>query len=85
MAQPIAVSKPVRRVAGMDEGLSEFSTQEMYREILSRLGEDPEPRWTGGDTRPRGKIDGLFDQGLHRGPRQACCTARCLTWTTTRW
>ena len=41
MAQPIAVSKSVRRVAGLDEGLSEFSTQEMYREILSRLGEDP--------------------------------------------
>ena len=41
MAQPIAVSKAVRRAAGMDEGLSEFSTAEMYREILSRLGEDP--------------------------------------------
>ena len=41
MAQPIAVSKPVRRAAGIDEGLSEFSTQEMLREILSRLGEDP--------------------------------------------
>jgi GTP cyclohydrolase I len=39
MAQPIAVTKSVRRVA-VDEGLSEFSTQEMYREILSRLGED---------------------------------------------
>ena len=42
MAQPIAVSKPVRRAAGIDEGLSEFTTQEMYREILSRLGEDPD-------------------------------------------
>src|SRR5580700_3182647 len=41
MAQPIAVSKAVRRAVGIDEGLSEFSTQEMYREILSRLGEDP--------------------------------------------
>jgi GTP cyclohydrolase I len=41
MAQPIAVSKPVLRAAGIDEGLSEFSTQEMLREILSRLGEDP--------------------------------------------
>jgi GTP cyclohydrolase I len=40
MAQPIAVSKAVRRAVGIDEGLSEFSTQEMYREILSRLGED---------------------------------------------
>src|SRR5476649_1604224 len=40
MAQPIAVSKTVRRAVGIDEGLSEFSTQEMYREILSRLGED---------------------------------------------
>jgi GTP cyclohydrolase IA len=41
MAQPIAVSNAVRRAAGMDEGLSDFSTEEMYREILSRLGEDP--------------------------------------------
>ena len=41
MAQPIAVSKNVRRVIGIEEGLREFSTQEMYREILSRLGEDP--------------------------------------------
>ena len=41
MAQPIAVSKPIRRAAEMNEGLSEVSTEEMYREILSRLGEDP--------------------------------------------
>ncbi len=41
MAHPIAVSKTVRRAEGMDERLSEFSTEEMYREILSRLGEDP--------------------------------------------
>jgi GTP cyclohydrolase IA len=41
MAQPIAVSKSVRRVAQNEEGLGTFSTQEMYREILSRLGEDP--------------------------------------------
>ncbi len=41
MAQPIVVSKTVRRAVGIDEGLSEFSTEEMYREIISRLGEDP--------------------------------------------
>jgi GTP cyclohydrolase I len=41
MAQPIAVSKPIRRVVEMEDGLSGFTTQEMYREILSRLGEDP--------------------------------------------
>jgi GTP cyclohydrolase I len=41
MAQPIMVNKPVRSTARADEGLGEFSTQEMYREILSRLGEDP--------------------------------------------
>ena len=40
MAQPIAVSKSIRRAVS-DEGLAEFSTQEMYREVLSRLGEDP--------------------------------------------
>jgi GTP cyclohydrolase I len=40
MAQPIAVSKAIYKTA--DERLGGFSTQEMYREILSRLGEDPE-------------------------------------------
>ena len=41
MAHSIAVSKAVRRAEGMDDRLSEFSTEDMYREILSRLGEDP--------------------------------------------
>jgi GTP cyclohydrolase I len=41
MAQPIAVSKSIRRALESNAGLSGFSTQEMYREILSRLGEDP--------------------------------------------
>jgi GTP cyclohydrolase IA len=41
MAHPIAVTKAVRKVAHNDEGLSGFSTQEMYREILGRMGEDP--------------------------------------------
>ena len=41
MAHPIAVSKLVRGTIEADEGLSGFSTQEMYREILARLGEDP--------------------------------------------
>ena len=40
MAQPIAVSKAVRR-AEREHGLSGFSSEELYREILSRLGEDP--------------------------------------------
>jgi GTP cyclohydrolase I len=41
MAQPIAVDKRIHRPVEADEGLSAFSTAEMYREILSRLGEDP--------------------------------------------
>jgi len=41
MAQPIAMNKPVRREVEAHEGLSTFSTAEMYREILSRMGEDP--------------------------------------------
>jgi GTP cyclohydrolase I len=42
MAHPIAVSKSVSGAAVADDGLSGVSTQEMYREILSRLGEDPD-------------------------------------------
>jgi GTP cyclohydrolase I len=41
MAHPIAVSKSIRRPVESDSGLAGFSTQEMYREILCRLGEDP--------------------------------------------
>jgi len=41
MAQPMAVSKPVHSAVETSEGLGEVSTEEMYREILSRLGEDP--------------------------------------------
>jgi GTP cyclohydrolase I len=41
MAQPIAMNKPIRREVEAHEGLSAFSTAEMYREILNRLGEDP--------------------------------------------
>jgi GTP cyclohydrolase I len=35
------MSKPVRREIEAHEGLSAFSTPELYREILSRMGEDP--------------------------------------------
>jgi GTP cyclohydrolase IA len=41
MAQPVAMNKPVRGVLEIEEGLSKFTTEEMYREILTRLGEDP--------------------------------------------
>jgi len=41
VAQPVAVSKAVRRVADVEGGLGDFTTAELYREILSRLGEDP--------------------------------------------
>src|SRR5258708_661838 len=41
MAQPIAVSKSIRRAVESDAGLSGISTPEMYREILGRLGEGP--------------------------------------------
>ena len=42
MAHPIAVSKSIRRAVENDAGLTNISTQEMYREILERLGEDPD-------------------------------------------
>jgi GTP cyclohydrolase IA len=41
MAQPVVVSKGVRR-ADRESSLSDYSMEEMYREILGRLGEDPE-------------------------------------------
>lgn len=41
MAHPIAVSKVRSGAAALDEGLGGYTVAEMYREILSRLGEDP--------------------------------------------
>jgi GTP cyclohydrolase I len=41
MAQPMAISKPLQGPATVHEGLSEFSTEEIIREMLSRLGENP--------------------------------------------
>ena len=41
MAQPVAMNKPVRGVLELEDGLSKFTTEQMYREILTRLGEDP--------------------------------------------
>jgi GTP cyclohydrolase I len=41
MAQPVTESKAACTAAGMEEGLRAFSTQDLYREILGRLGEDP--------------------------------------------
>jgi GTP cyclohydrolase I len=41
VAQPIAAGKTVSREAEFDEGLSGYSSADLYREILARLGEDP--------------------------------------------
>jgi GTP cyclohydrolase I len=41
MAQPAILSKPVQNATGKHT-LNGFSTQEIYRELLSRYGEDPE-------------------------------------------
>ena len=41
MAHPIVVTKPIQELE-VAVGLDAFTTQEMYREILSRLGGDPE-------------------------------------------
>jgi len=41
MAQPIAFSEAFDRAEESDESLSGFSTEEIVREILSRMGEDP--------------------------------------------
>jgi GTP cyclohydrolase I len=40
MAQPMVVAKKTLR-AVEEEGLGAFSTQEIYHELLSRIGEDP--------------------------------------------
>ena len=42
MAHPIAVSKPVKRAVEIEDGLGGFSTQDIYRELLGRFGEDAE-------------------------------------------
>ena len=41
MAQPMVVAKPVLRAVEKESGLTGFSTEELYRELLTRFGEDP--------------------------------------------
>jgi GTP cyclohydrolase I len=41
MAQPLALSKHARHAEDMAKSLSDYTTQELYTEILCRLGEDP--------------------------------------------
>jgi GTP cyclohydrolase I len=45
MARPMVVTKSVKAAAALqetDSGLSGFSTEDLYRELLGRYGEDPE-------------------------------------------
>jgi GTP cyclohydrolase IA len=41
VAHSISVSETANAASALHEGLAEFTTAEMYREILTRLGEDP--------------------------------------------
>src|ERR1035437_2665968 len=41
MAQPIAMSRSIHQAAEIDAALGGFSTEEIIREILRRLGENP--------------------------------------------
>src|SRR5579863_8111183 len=71
MARPMVVSQAARRAVGTEsEGLSGFSTQEMYREILSRLGEDPDR--DGLRTTPERveKAMAFLTKGYDQDPRQ---------------
>ena len=85
MAQPITVSKSIRRAVELDESLSGFSTQEMYREILSRLGEDPKRDGLLPTPSRVEKSMAFLTKGYERGCQPRFCAARCSTWTTTRW
>ena len=42
MAHSISLTKTVGGRSALHEGLTDFTTAEMYREILTRLGEDPD-------------------------------------------
>lgn len=42
MAQPMVMTRSAKRAGDAEEGLTRFSTEELYRELLARFGEDPE-------------------------------------------
>jgi GTP cyclohydrolase I len=70
MARPIAVSKPVRRVEGAGEALSEFTTQEIYREIISRLGENPDREGLAATPQRVEKAMSFLTKGYQEDPTQ---------------
>lgn len=42
MAQPMVMTRSAKRAGDAEEGLTRFSTEDLYRELLTRFGEDPE-------------------------------------------
>ena len=67
------------------DGLKDFSTEDIYRELLRRMGEDPN---RDGLLATPGRVEksmAFLTKGYRRGSRTLCFAARSSTWTTTRW
>ena len=84
MARPIMVSKSKSSAVLDNDVLKDVSTEEIYREILRRMGEDPN---RDGLLRTPGRVEktmAYLTKG-YRKIRSSCCGAHCSTSTTTRW
>ena len=68
MAQPVMVSKSKMNALLEPDGLKDFSTEDMYREILRRMGEDPS---RDGLLATPGRVEksmAFLTKGYQRGP-----------------
>ena len=79
MAQPAVVRK---QPAG--GGLSGYSTEDLYTELLTRLGEDPERDGLLKTPQRTEQAMSFLTKGYREDPRRSC-GAHFSMWRTTRW
>ena len=85
MAHPVMLSKSKSSAVLEPDVLKEASTEEMYRELLRRMGEDPNRDGLIATPARVEKTMAFLTKGYQRGSQSSCCAARCSTSITTRW
>jgi GTP cyclohydrolase I len=84
MAHPMVVTKSVTAIQDSESGLSEYSTQELYRELITRLKEDPDRDGLLATPKRVEQSMAFLTRGYTRTPLRFCA-APSSTSITTRW